>query len=72
MKNWIRNIVKWFSSSKVRKFIHTSGFGDGTLYIEYFKGAVACVNREGVRTDGGPSLERSEKWSKEGVYKEIT
>ncbi len=70
--NWIKKLIAWYKSSKVRKFIHTEGFADGTLYIEYLKGKATCVDRDGLRTASGPSLEFVERWVKEGVYKEIT
>ncbi len=71
MKKWIDRLIAWYTNSKVRKFYHTEGFGDDTEYIEYFRGKVTCVAKNGLRTAVGPSLSYLEKWVEEGVYKEI-
>jgi hypothetical protein len=65
---------KWVPKVKVRKFVHVTGFNDGTSYVEWDGTNMTSVGTDGSRRPAVHwTLAIVEKWIKEGdLIKEVT
>ena len=75
MKEWIRKIIRVVcrmkGSQRPRRFYHSTGFGDGTLCVEYLgRGKTRCVGKFGRITNTKHKIGWLEKNVADGIYYE--
>ncbi len=70
MNYWLVKIIEWLKGRTFKRFYHSTGFADDTMYIEFKKGVATCVSVFGEKTQNKMTLKFLEGMVRDGFYKE--